>query len=258
MIRQMQVLLALAVATMMQAQEYEPRLIPIAADETRGAFGTVWNTKVTVVGELPVETEPIGFIFAFVPPGVARSQPIELAVPGSIAEPPGTIVYIRSEAANTVHMTATVRERGSADAIPIPVVRQNAFANRTGYFLGLIRKPSTRLTLRVYSIDLSAADPQVRVRVQANVPPYLRPWEFVYDQPCRLSVRQRMMSDYQGTVSLPVRPLALELGLDALLSNVPEGAELAISVVPLGDLRIWSMLSETDSSTQRVRLLYVD
>lgn len=258
MVRLAQLLIVLSVAAMLCAQEYQPWLIPIAADETRGAFGTVWNTKVTVVNEQSVETEPIGFIFTFVPPGIARSQPRDLAVPGSVGEPPGTIVYVRSDAADSVHMTASVRERGSADAVQIPVARGDAFANRTGYFLDLIRKPATRLTLRVYSLDLAAADPAVRVRVQANVPPYLRPWEFVYDQPHALSVRQRTMSNFEGSVTLPVRPLALELGLDALLSNVPEGAELAISVVPLGDLRVWSMLSETDSTTQRVTLRYVD
>lgn len=256
--RPIQLLFALACATLMHAQEFERRLIPLAAAGTPGAFGTVWNTRVTAVGERTL-TELIGFIVTSVPPGVGGSQPLPLVVPRSVAEPPGTIAYIPIEAADLVHLTAVVEERsGSHEEVPIPVVRESAFAHRTGYFLELIRKRSTRLTLRVYSLDLLATDAQVRVRVQMNAPPYLRPWEFVYDQAHPLSAHQRMMSDYQGTVSVPIRPLALEIGLDSVLADVPEGAELAVSVVPMGELRIWSMLSETDSSTQRVVLRYVD
>lgn len=258
MIRQIQVLILITFASLVEAQTYERRLIPLAADATPGAFGTVWNTRVTAVGELPGETELIGFLVTFVPPGVARSQPIPLLVPRSVNEPPGTIAYIPSDVAQTIHLTAIVEERHSREEVAVPVVREDAFANRTGYFMDLTRNASSRLTLRVYSLDLAADDASVRVRIQANIPPYFRPWEFIYDDVHPLTVQQRMMSDYQGTVSLPVRPLALELGLDSLLTNVPEGSELAVSVVPAGELRIWSMLSETNSSTQRVALRYTD
>lgn len=256
--RRIQFLLAILIATLVHAQEYERRLIPLAALGTPGAFGTVWNTRVTAVAEGDL-TELVGFIVTSVPPGVGSSQPQPLVVPRSVAEPPGTIAYIPAGASARVHLTAIVEERsGSHEEISIPIVRERAFTNETGYFLDLTRRPTRRLTLRVYSLDLTAADAQVRVRIQVNQPPYLRPWEFVYDQAHRLLALQRLMSDYQGTVSLPVRPLALEIGLDALLRDVPEGAELAVSVVPIGELRIWSMLSETDGVTQRVTLRHTD
>jgi len=256
--RHTQLLIAIAMATCLHAQEYERRLIPLAAGGTPGAFGTVWNTRVMAVGEGPL-TELVGFVITSVPPGVGSSQPQPLVVPRSVAEPPGTIAYVPAAASDRIHLTAVVEERsGSHEEIPIPVVRESAFANETRYFLDLIRMPGKRLTLRVYSLDLAAQNPQVRVRIQVNVPPYLHPWEFVYDQPYALSNQQRLMSDYQGTVSVPVRPLALELGLDSLLASVPEGAELAVSVVPVGELRIWSMLSETDSATQKASLRFAD
>lgn len=257
-LRRIQLFLAIAIATCLQAQEYERRLIPLAAGGTPGAFGTIWNTRVTAVGEGPL-TELVGFIVTSVPPGVGSSQPQPLVVPRSVAEPPGTIAYIPAVASDRIHLTAVVEERsGSHEEITIPVVRESAFVNETRYFLDLIRTSKKRLTLRVYSLDLSASDARVHVRMQINAPPYLRPWEFVLDQPYALSVQQRLMSDYQGTVSLPVRPLALELSLDAFLASVPEGAELAVSVVPVGGISIWTMLSETDSATQKVTLRFAD
>lgn len=247
-----------SISTLMEAQPFERRLIPLAAIGSQGAFGTVWSTYVISVGEL-AETEVIGFVVTSVPPVVGRSQPVSEVVPRSVDEPPGTIVYVPRAAAHAVHLTAVVRERsGSGEEVVLPVVREDAFATRTAYFMGLTQTSSTRLTLRVYSLDLDAARAEVRVRIQANVPPYLRPWEFVYDRVHVLSARQRLMSDWQGTVSVPIRPLALELGLDSLLPTIPEGAELAVSVVPAGELRIWSMLSETNVTTQRVKLLLPD
>jgi hypothetical protein len=51
------------------------------------------------------------------------------------------------------------------------------------------------------------------------------------------------------------RPLALEVPLDPILESIPEGALVAISVLPASeDLRIWAILSETNNTTQRVRI----
>lgn len=238
------------------AADYERRLIPIAAGPTPGAFGTIWATNTKAVGESPTEIEIVGVLPTRIPPGYGHSYPGNVALPTSVNEPPGTILYIPSDGSGALHVSAELEERQITDvATPLPVVKEREFIAQTRYFLHLEKRAAVRLYLRVYSLDLSHPAPNVRIRIQANTLPSSNPWIFVYDTVHTLSAQQKTMTDAAGMVTVPIRPLAIEVPLDALLGNVPEGVELAVSVVPVSpDLKIWAMVSETDNITQRVSL----
>jgi hypothetical protein len=228
------------------AAVFERRLIPIVAAGQAGVSGSSWSVRVFGVSEATPH-ELLGVKYFFPLPGVGRI-PMQLAIPVSEEEPPGSIVYVPSRAAETIHLSAELFERSSAaQPVALPVVPEREFYASTRYHLGLLRTRDNRVMLRVYSLDLDTVQPAVRVRLQSEALPDLDGgWEFFYERDHLLSVEQKMMPDYEETMTVPVRPLALELPLDALLANVPEGAEFAVSVVPLNGLRIWSMLSETN------------
>jgi hypothetical protein len=240
-------LLSSALVVGARGADFERRLIPIAAGATPGGFGTVWTTRTTVVAEVP-ETEIVGVVTARVPPLFGRSRPSRVALPFSLAEPPGTIV------------TAALLQEGVAAAQPLglPVVSEKELVSDTIFFLDIVNDARARRHLRVYSLDLEHPNPIVLVRIQASFEPFLNAWDVTSETAHRLRAVQRIMTDYQGTVALPVRPLSLELPLEPLLRSLPEGAELAVSVVPSEGLHIWAMVSETDNATQRVRLFLPD
>jgi hypothetical protein len=252
-------LLSSALVVGARGADFERRLIPIAAGATPGGFGTVWTTRTTVVAEVP-ETEIVGVVTARVPPLFGRSRPSRVALPFSLAEPPGTILYIRADHASKVHVTAALLQEGVAAAQPLglPVVSEKELVSDTIFFLDIVNDARARRHLRVYSLDLEHPNPIVLVRIQASFEPFLNAWDVTSETAHRLRAVQRIMTDYQGTVALPVRPLSLELPLEPLLRSLPEGAELAVSVVPSEGLHIWAMVSETDNATQRVRLFLPD
>ncbi|HEX2836062.1 MAG TPA: hypothetical protein VHW00_23860 [Thermoanaerobaculia bacterium] len=238
------------------AIDYERRLIPIAAGPTPGAFGTIWATNTMAVGESSTEIEIVGVLPTRIPPGYGHSYPGNVALPTSVNEPPGTILYIPGDASGALHISAELEERQlTGTATQLPVVKEHEFLARTRYFLHLEKRAGARIHLRVYSLDLSHVAPNVRIRIQANTLPSSNPWIFVYDSVHTLSAKQQTMTDVAGTITVAIRPLAIELPLDALLRDVPDGVELAVSVVPASeDLKIWAMVSETDNASQRVSL----
>lgn len=255
-----------SVALGASAADFERRMIPVAAASTAGAHGTVWTTRATIVADV-TQTEIIGLIAINVPPVYSRAFPNRVALPFTENEPPGTVLYIPRDDAPNVHFTATLMEHERSQdpwsapprqLIGLPVVRESDFVNRTIYFADLTKDVRSRRHLRVYSLDLDDDEPVVRVRMQAAFESDPNPWDVVAEAPHRLTAVQRFMTDYQGTVSLPVRPLALELDLDSLLAAVPDGAAIAVSVVPPPGLRIWALVSETNNETQRVRLVLPD
>lgn len=159
--------------------------------------------------------------------------------------------------ADAIHISARLEQRGSAQLqeIHIPVVREKEFEHRTFYFAPLVRRVTHRTHLRVYSLDVERATAAVRVRIQT--PLRFAGWTFVYDEVHPLAVRQRTMTSQEGGEPLPLRPYALELLLDPLLEGITPDSELAVSIVPADEgLHIWGILSETDNTTQQVRLVF--
>ncbi|MGN6187051.1 MAG: hypothetical protein ACTHQM_25730, partial [Thermoanaerobaculia bacterium] len=137
--------------------------------------------------------------------------------------------------------------------------RESDFLPRRSYFMDIQKQAQARIYLRVYSLNLDHPHPHVRVRVQANYEPYSTPWETVYDETHALTAKQRIWTDWQNTVAVPIRPLALQIQIDPLIASLPDNAEIAISVSPAAsDLAIWPMVSVTDNVTQRFRLLLPD
>lgn len=249
-------LLTLASATLAGAAEYERRLIPVTV-QAPGGYGTFWSTRATAVQELEEGSEIIGDMTMDLPSGIGGSQPYRIFPPLSENEPPGAIMHVRKEFAHAIHISARLEQVGSAQPqeIHIPVVREKEFEHRTLYFAPLVRRPTRRMHLRVYSLDVERPMAAVRVRIQT--PLRLTGWTFVYDKVHALAVRQRTMTSQEGGDSLPLRPYALELLLDPLLADIAPDSEMAVSIVPVDEgLRIWGILSETDNTTQQVRLVF--
>jgi hypothetical protein len=235
------------------AAQFERRLAPIAVTGTLGAFSSSWTTRATVLAEQGVEI--VGLLPVNVPPGFSGSIPQLAVLPPSENEPPGTILYIPADRAQGVHVSTVLRRGSSNDLTFLPVVREQEFTSAARFFMQLKKEEGKRLRLRVYSLDLEHSTPTVRLRIQSSYPLTDQPWTVALDSVITLTARQKMMTDYQGTVSLPVRPLAVEVSLDDLLTSVPAGADLAVSVVPTTDLRIWAFVSQTDNATQAVEIV---
>lgn len=241
------------------AAEYQRRLVPVTVVGAPGAYGTRWTTRVIAVQELEDGTEIVGDMSLDIPPGLGGSQPYRVFPLPSENEPPGSILYVPKDFATLVHISAQVEQTGPTANEPavLPVVSEEEFVGHTLYFPQLTKDSRERLHLRVYSLDLEHPIPAVRVRVQANLASPMTGWTFVYDEVHLLSALQKFTTSLEnGGGNFALRPLSSQLSLDHILTAVPEGADLAVSVMPASEnLRIWAMLSETNNTTQRVRVL---
>lgn len=247
-------------ATAAEMGEYERQLIPLSAALVMGAHGTLWQIRVLAVYEGD-HLVIFGPTFVGLPDVIGKSQPHPLVPLPTSNEPPGAIWYVPKEAVKQTHISARVQRLDATtfqtiEETPIPVVPESQFADHTLYFSGLVNGPAERLHVRIYSLDLSHPDPAVRVRIQSSLSggsPFDSEWAFRYDETYRLTAEQKFLESNGQTFAR--RPLALELSLDPILKTIPEGADIAVSVLPAADgLRIWAMLSETNNVTQRVRL----
>jgi hypothetical protein len=236
------------------AEGYERYLVPIAAAQ-HGAYGTFWYTRASAVHEGPEPIAIVGAEWVEIPINpYYNSTPHPLALLHTSHEPPGALLYVPVEFAAQVHILPRLQRWEGleiVDEIPIPVVGEGAFRDQTRYFGVLTKTAAERIHLRVYSLDLAHPAPHVRVRVQVIVPQ--KGWDFVYDEVHLLSAEQKFVV-YESQV-FERRPLALELLLDPILEPFPEGSRVAVSVLPASEgLRIWAMLSETNNTTQHVRV----
>jgi len=237
---------------------YERRLIPIAAADAPGAYASRWTTHVVAVQDLAFGVEIIGSAFVDLPPDVGGAIPTRIPVPASQNEPPGTILSVRSDVAPRVHLSARLEQHGDlvSESTPFPVVSEHLFSSNTRYFSQMTKQPLERMMLRVYSLDIDHPSPVVRVRIQASWIGKQNGWTFIYDVRHQMRANQRNLSSWDGSITVPVRPLALELSIDALTSTIPDGAEIAVSITPdAPGLSTWAMLSETNNVTQRVRII---
>lgn len=250
-------LLTIAYASLASAAEYERRLVPIAVGLAPGAHGTLWTTRAVAVEETTNGVEIVGDISLDVPPGVGGSQPYHIALLTSDHEPPGAVLHVPKQFAPLIHVSARLLQHGPGaerQETPIPVVSEDEFVSHTIYFVPLTRRTNRRMHLRVYSLDVERATAAVRVRIQARLP---NGWSFIYDTVHSLDVEQKTRTSIEGGEPLPLRPFAIELLLDSLLGDIPPDTELAVSVLPADEgLRIWGIVSETDNTTQNIRLVF--
>lgn len=250
-------LLTFAYAAPALAAEYERRLIPVAVVFAPGSHGTLWTTRTKAVQELESGTEIVGDLTMDVPPWIGGSQPYTIFPSASEHEPPGALMHVRKDVAHAIHISARLLQHGPGaerQETPIPVVSEDEFVNRTLYFFPLARRTDRRMHLRVYSLDVERATAAVRVRIQARLP---NGWSFIYDTVHSLDVEQKTRTSIEGGEPLPLRPFAIELLLDSLLGDIPPDTELAVSVLPADEgLRIWGIVSETDNTTQNIRLVF--
>jgi hypothetical protein len=186
---------------------YERRLIPIAVSDLHGAFGSVWSTVVYVVqegtGRVIIGPDYVGLPIAF-----GNSLPHVLGPPPTQNEPPGSIFYVPKVAAEGIHISARLLQKGSdpPEEVTIPVVSEDEFVNGTRYFSNFRNSRNERVHLRVYSLDLERPDASVRIRVQADLP---AGWTFIHDDEYKLDVKQRYTSLLGPDNLVEQRPLAL-------------------------------------------------
>jgi hypothetical protein len=251
-------LLTFAYAALAPAAEYERRLVPVAVVMAPGAHGTLWTTRAKAVQELEEGTEIVGDLTLDVPPWIAGGQPYNVFPSSTDREPPGAIMHVRKDVAHAIHISARLLQHGPGrehEETAIPVVGEDEFVNHTLYFMPLTRRSDRRVHLRVYSLDVERATAAVRVRIQAPLP--FRGWTFIYDTVHALDVHQKTRTPMEGGDPLPLRPYAIEMLLDPLVADLPPDTELAVSVVPADEgVRIWGIVSETDNTTQQIRLVF--
>ena len=131
------------------AQGVERLLLPIATEETPGAYGAVSETWAYNDSNETVAIGPVSPVhFALAPKSVARLRPAP--VPAGAA---GLLLNIPSAFAENVHITTRVRDiTRLTSGAGIPAVREEAFSSEPLTFLNVPLSSSSRILLRVYQI----------------------------------------------------------------------------------------------------------
>lgn len=251
-------LLLVLLATTAQAQQFERRLLPVTVERLPGARGSLWTTEVVSLHERSGI-----FVAGFVPecpgcgpsPAVAPRTPFASRIYSSGAgEPPGSIVYVAAADAELVHLSTRVRDLTSAITLPVsvPVVRERDFGK--AIFLPVVSvSPSSRVTLRIYSLDLQVEEPVVRVEVMSNEP-FSR---VLFSGDVRLSARQRRVE--HSRQFFDIRPLAAELALESFIPSLSIDGSVAIFVTPRAEaFRIWAFASTTQGDSAQISLALPD
>lgn len=231
----------------------EEILLPIKADEVPGAYGSVWQSFLTITNHGDTSIT-IGGIFGGC--GLALCPEVVIDA-GSTAIPRVHDNYLTLDCETASQVDITLRVRDLSRTLDtwgttIPVVR--APNVRHGEVVSITDIPNTsgiRSMLRIYAVEEGTMG-DARVRV-FEVLPNRRENDRNHDQ---------LLADF----IVALQPSALDPRNTPGLAQVPlwmlpevQGAELIrVEVSGAADLGLWAMVSATSNSTQFVTILAPD
>jgi hypothetical protein len=231
-------LLAALPVTAQFGPEFERILLPVAAVDTPGAFGSLWRTEFWCRndGDTPVAVVPLAQSETSLLPHVDTQPPIFLASRGF---PPGQFIYVRRIESAKLRFNLRIRDVSRAVetwGAEIPVVRDGEFFSGSLTLLNVPTGSRFRQTLRIYA--LSATPAVVHMRV---VP--LRSTRPLGEEDIELAP-----GDSVGYVPA-FRQISLTERFPQLASGQPVRIELQAAAP---DLELWAFVTVTNNDTQEV------
>lgn len=229
-------------------------LLPVDyAGVVAGAHGSLWTTEFSVRNDNDhwVPIGPCGAAMPQTPPCPPESvawPPLETTSPArtglTSAGVNGRLVFIPTADVPHLQLNLQLRElsRGGTST-QLPIVPENAWHTGTIHLLNVTVPFDTRLSLRVYEMNLKAG---AAVEV------------FVYRMRDHAELWRGTFS-FEQTIfaNIPGRPFAPNfVALHGFPVDVPFDDSIQIDVVPVGDgLQLWAFASITDNLTQHVTIV---
>jgi len=249
--RQLLVVLALAVSLPVLAADFERVLVPVFVNFIQpGAFGSQWVTQLSMhnAGARPVLIDPIHCTllispcppFALWPNDVWRFgyEPVASA-PVAVGNEGPTFLYVPAEDAPNVHFGLVVKDISRLDqtyGTEIPVVPASEFRTTKLSLLNIPVQPPFRSTLRLYNGERTATT--VRVRV--------------FPFPPGSTIVERDVT--LPAIDYPTRPGYAEIG-DLFDDAQRMGFDVAhVEILP-SSIPIWGFVSVTNNATQQVTVV---
>lgn len=244
-------------ASPMQAQvdpaAYETVLLPVAADDLQGAFGSLWVTKFTIHNglsrdiESPADIRSLGECFfppcdpVVIEPGRSTDPPIYRTTPGSL---PGGLLYLRRDISAQVAFSLRVQDvsrQAQTWGTEIPVVREQDLHRGPLWLLNVPVGDRFRQTLRIYDPLPHVGCRSVRVRLfdpNSGTTHSEETVQLARDEDCN----QTFGSEF---------PDAAEWHNLAARAGIATG-NVGVEITPIGDFAIWAFVSVTNNDTQHV------
>jgi hypothetical protein len=236
-------------------------LVPIHLIEpVNGAFGSRWASELTILntGSSAAYIQNYGTCPPTGGPCVNPIYPQVAEVATAVRDfdftIPAAVLAVDDQYVNQLVFSARVRDLSRSAqnwGTWLPVVPESAAVHEP---LALVDIPVTagfRQTLRIYSFDL-AADRAVRVRVYGAVPldpanpsTYLNPNPLLGEAVVPLRYAPR----FGGS------PLYAEVGDLTAISAVAGHDKVWLTIEPLGDFKLWGMVSITNNTTQEITMI---
>ena len=254
--RQLLVVLALAVSLPALAQQYERVLVPVFVNQpVPGAFGSQWVSQLSIrnSGSRAVLIDPIHCTLLVSPcPPFAMGQndvwrfghePYASAPVGLRNGP--LFLYVPAADAANVHFGLVVKDVSRSEetyGTEVPLVPTGEFRTAKISLLNIPVQPPFRSTLRLYS----AAETPTTVRVRVFPFP---PRPAIVELDVTLSASNEFL-----TIDRPVQPGYAEIG-DLLDEAQRMGLDVAYVEVLPGDVPVWGFVSVTNNATQQVTLV---
>jgi hypothetical protein len=252
---------ALLVPLTAQAQQnqFKRFLLPIyLAEPVSGAHGSIWASELAIFNPtsadfhndwcapLPAEGCPIPLLGnAYIQPGETETSLPSLGEP--VYGGHGRVLYIRpfSNPAgdpNALAFQLRVFDRSRIQqtaGTEIPVIREADFRHTTAYLLNIPVDANSRLTFRLYEMDLRLSDFDIRVYDQSN---------------------GNLLGTYRSSLIAPAperllwfQPAYVEIND---LSTVASASRIRIEVQPrTAGSSFWAFVSVTNNDTQQITLV---
>jgi hypothetical protein len=234
-------------------------LVPVTATNIPGAFGSLWNTDISMIFMASEKPEVLPAQCAETPtdcftPSAPLRRPFDARQHGYIITSPndigGQFLYVRLNDANQVRLNARVYDKSRDDETAgseVPIVREDEFTSEVMSMLNVPVAPQYRHTLRVYDEHAVDGTPVI-IRVYAND----------QQQPKATVVRRLTRpADTRGTTSalLPSRPAYLQMDLREVTS-LDGLTAVRVEVEPaIAQTKLWSFIAITNNDTHHVTIV---
>ncbi len=250
--------MAFATVSAANAADYEALLVPLIAQGTPGALGSLWSTEIRLIADENVVVYP-HHINCVIPEGC---YPFDLPL-GALYDPTGdvvplagslfaptSLVYTHRGDMDKLHFSLRLRDLSRPEqswGTQIPVVRERDFRSSRMVIADVPVDPAFRVTLRIYDPD------------RHNTPAAIV--RYVDENGNTLSEARRPFTipvwGAIGPALLPLLPnyLQIDAGSEAA-PLVAAPARIAVEIEPAeAGQRLWAFVSVTSNETQQVTIL---
>jgi len=238
---------SVGVAQVVNPDDYEMVLLPVLAQRTPGAFGSLWFTHFLMLNDasIPAAFHPIYCPFTCpgsdvwdVRPGRPESPSTDFAPAG---EPPGRLFYVHRNVASRVTFNLRIQDlsrQAQTWGTEIPVIREGEFLVGKAQFLDVPITAGFRPALRIYDVD-GTGRTEITVRF------------YSYSSPTLLSEMRLPLPVTGRQGNPPLLPGYAELA--SLGAMFPGEQRVRIELEPASPgLRYWAFVSVTNNETQHV------